>query len=148
MSASYVSSISAPIARGGCADRSGRQCVDRGATAITFVTSQECGDILTSNALYSFRICDTGYWTITTYDTKGNPTDLATGYVAAQIQHTLVATDTGKQQSFSIDGAIVGSITDGDYLTTDRIALAIDAGPASNGVGTLAFSNFVFTPLP
>jgi hypothetical protein len=114
---------------------------------VTLLTQQECGDILTRNdssAGYSFRVCDTGYWAITKYDSKGNPTDLVTGYVAAQAQHTLRATDNGSQQSLMIDGALVGSITDSAYHTTAHIGLAID----TDSFGALVFSDFVFTPLP
>lgn len=122
------------------------------AVVVTFLSQATfCGSVVTrQNGFkgYGFRICTDGLWQILKFDAQGHPTRLLSGFVAAQAHHTLLITDIGAQQSFSIDGAIVGSITDGDYLTTDRIALAIDAGPASNGVGTLAFSNFVFTPLP
>lgn len=118
---------------------------------VTFLGFQNCGDILTRNygaTGYSFRICSTGYWAITKYDTKGTPTDVTYGYVATQTQQTLRVTDNGSQQSLVINGRLVGSITDSAYHTTSHISLAIDTDPAGNGVGALVFSNFVFTPLP
>lgn len=122
-------------------------------TTLTLLSQDtyHCGKIVTRQNNYegyTFRLCTGGYWAISKYDAMGHPTELQSGYVTLHAHDTLLVRDVGAQQQFTIDGKVAGSITDGDYRTTDRIALAIDTGTRGSGIGSLLFSNFVFTPLP
>jgi hypothetical protein len=100
-------------------------------------------------AAYLFRASNTGAWSIDRSDTSGNITTLASGTSSALgtgTWNTLALTMQGSTISASINGAAVGSATDGTYQTgqagigvvgyqTDQFD-NLDITPGAGGIGT------------
>ena len=110
-----------------------------------------CGLILTrvyDSASYEFAMCNDGSWQIAKYNAQAHFTVLTSGDVAQQTQHTLSATVEGNHLRIAVDGYPVGQADDSDLTTSLHIGLAIDTGSNTDGIASVTFSQFVFTPLP
>ncbi len=94
-----------------------------------------------------FEIAPNGNWDVYRFEVNDqNPKRLAIGFVPAANSYTLNVDITGTVMKFSINGAVVDTIADPTYNSSDSIALQDSDAQQDSGTESVLFSKFSYTP--
>jgi hypothetical protein len=95
-----------------------------------------------------FEITPGGQWRINHYGKDGSgPKQLAFGVASPFPKTTQLQIDVdGAVMSFTVNGAKLATVTDGDYMTTLNIALVTIGNSNSSKPFTASFAHFSYTP--